>query len=103
MASETVNKILEAEAAADKKNAEARHRAEEIVRNAESKASIAIQKKLSEAKAESDRIRQDNKNKLAEYTAEAESRCEEQLKALTDSAEKNMTAAVDTIIKDFFS
>jgi len=103
MASETVNKILEAEAEADKKNAEARRRAEEIVRNAESKASIAVQKKLSEAKSESDRIRQDNRKKLADYISEAESRCNEQLKALSDSADKNMEAAVDAVIKGFFS
>lgn len=103
MASETVNKILEAEAEAEKKNAEARRRAEEIISSAESKAAIAVQKKLTDAKAESERIRQENKEKLAEFAEAAENKCSEQLEALKKNAEKNMDAAVGSIIKEFFS
>lgn len=103
MASETVKKILEAEAEAEKKNADARRRAEEIVNSAQSKAAVAVQKKLTEAMSESDKIRQENRNKLSEYVSEAEKACNDMLDSLRSNAENNMDKAVDSIIKGFFS
>ena len=103
MASETVNKILEAEAEAEKRNADARRRAEEIINSAKSKAAVAVQKKLTEAMSESDKIRNENQSRLSDYISEAAAECNKTLEALENSAEKNMDAAVDSIIKGFFS
>lgn len=103
MASETVKKILEAEAEADRKNADARSRAEEIISSAESKAAVAVQKKLTEARTECDRIRSANRERLAEYTGKAEEKCSRILGELKDSAEKNMDKAVESVINGFFS
>ena len=103
MASETVKKILEAEAEAEKRNADARRRAEEIINSAKSKAAVAVQKKLTEAMSESDKIRKENQSRLSDYISEAAAECNKTLEALESSAEKNMDAAVDSIIKGFFS
>ena len=52
MASETVKKILAAEAESDKKNSEARKRRDDIITEASGKSSLAVQKRISEASSE---------------------------------------------------
>ena len=103
MASEAVKKILEAEAAADKRSAEAGVRAEEIVSSAKSKASIAVQKRLTDAKTELGKLKDKNKKKLDEYTAAAEEKCSSQLGKLADTASANSDKAVEAVIKAYFS
>ncbi|HRR77062.1 MAG TPA: hypothetical protein P5191_09685 [Ruminococcus sp.] len=57
MASETVKKILEAEALADRKTSEARQRRDDVINDAQGKAALTVQKSLTEASKESGRIK----------------------------------------------
>ncbi len=102
MASKSVEKILEAESAADKLNSEARHKAEEIVREAEKNAALNVQKKLAEAKSETEKIRNSNGEKLAEYSRTAEQECSKKLAEIRSIAESNSEKAVMSIIDSFF-
>lgn len=102
MASDAVKRILEAESEANRKNAEARKRQEEMINNAVGNSALTIQKKLSEANAESDRIRKDYDAKLQEYRSNAEADFENELARLKDISEKNMSKAVEAIISKVF-
>lgn len=103
MASEAVKKILSAESEADRLNAEARKKAEEIINSAEQQAVVAIQKKLAEAKTEAEKIRKSNNVKIAEYTENAEKECAGILENIRSNSEKNADKAVDAVISSFFS
>lgn len=103
MASEAVKKILEAEAEADRKSAQARARADDIVTAAERDASIAVQKRLTDAKTEIGRQREENSRKLEEYTAKAEEECAARLDELEKTAASNTDKAVEAIISRYFS
>ena len=72
MASEAVKKILEAEALADKKTAEARRKREELLNSASGNSALAIQKRLSDATAEAAKLRAGFDSKLAEYEKKAD-------------------------------
>lgn len=102
MASDAVKKILTAESTADKLNANARRKAEDIVSSAQQQAVVAIQKKLAEAKSEADKIRKSNSEKLGEYTENAEKECAEKLDIIRRQAESNADRAVDAVINSFF-
>ena len=102
MASESVKKILEAESKSEKKNADARLRAEEIVREAEKYASIAVQKKISQAYDEVQKIRDEYAKSAEAYRKTAESECQKKIKSITELAEKNTTRAVDAVIDKYF-
>lgn len=102
MASDAVKKILMAEQMADKLNADARRKAEDIISSAEQQAIVAIQKKLAEAKSETEKIRKSDSGKLAEYTEKAEKDCAEKLDIIRRQAESNTDKAVDAVIKEFF-
>ena len=103
MASEAVKRILAAEAEADKKSAQARARADEIVTDAEQKASIAAQKRLTDAKTEMSRLREENNRRLAEYTGKVDEECAAELSKLEKTATANSGKAVEAIIGRFFS
>lgn len=103
MASETVKMILNAEAESGKKLAEAKSRSEEIISDAERYSSVAIQKKLSEANSEAEKIRNHNAKKIADYTKIAEANCSSALSEIRKKAESNSDKAVDEVIKEFFS
>lgn len=103
MASEAVKKVLLAETSADRLNAEARQKAEDIVSSAHQRAVVAVQKKLAEAKAEADKIRNADNTKLAEYTKIAEKNCAEKLDLIHKQVEKNTDRAVNAVIESFFS
>lgn len=103
MASEAVKKVLLAETSADRLNAEARQKAEDIVSSAHQRAVVAVQKKLAEAKAEADKIRNADNTKLAEYTKTAENNCAEKLDLIHRQVEKNTDRAVNAVIESFFS
>lgn len=103
MASETVNRILSAEAEYDRKLREARSRAEEIVRDAERSSSVAVQKKLGDANYEIQKIRAGNEEKLAEYTALAEEKCLKDIENIENMARLNFEKAVGAVIQTFFS
>lgn len=102
MASEAVKKVLSAETSADRLNAEARRKAEDIVSSAHQQAVVAVQKKLAEAKSEADKIRQADSVRLAEYTKNAEKECAEKLDIIRRTAEKNTDRAVNAVIESFF-
>lgn len=103
MASEAVRKILSAESTADKLNAEARKKAEDIISSAHQQAVIAVQKKLAEVKSEAERIKKVNSGKLSEYTENAEKECEKKLDDIRMETEKNTDNAVNAVISSFFS
>ena len=98
MASESVRKILSAEVEANKQTAEARRKAEEIINDAEKQSVIAIQKKLSEAKAEAEKVRLLNDERLSEYAENAKSDCEKKLVEIRKQAEENSEKAIAAII-----
>ena len=102
MASEAVKKILEAEALSDKKNAEARKKRDEIIDAASGSSSLAIQKRLSEAHSEVEKLNADFDEKFKAYEKKAESECETNIDSIKQKAEKNMASAVDEIISRFF-
>ena len=103
MASDSVKKILAAEAAAEKKNAAARAKCEEIVGNAQRNSAVAVQKKITEATIEADIIKRQNLQRLDDYRRQAEEKFLEQKNSIQQKAEKNMPEAIDGIIKAFFS
>jgi len=102
MASESVRKILEAESRSEKKNADARLRAEEIVTEAERYSSIAVQKKISQASDEVQKVRDEYKKSAEAYRKSAEDECRRKISSITELAEKNSTKAVDAVIKEYF-
>ena len=103
MASEAVKQILNAEAEADKRSSEARVKAEEIVSDAEKNSSIAIQKRLTDAKTELSKLKNQNAAKLEDYKRKAEAKCSEKLSGITSSAKANTDKAVEAIINGYFS
>ncbi len=103
MASETVKMVLDAEAESDKKVAEARAKCDEIISSAEQKAALAVQKKITDATIQADKIRAENKKRLEEYTASALERCEDEISALKKLAADNSEKAADAVISRFFS
>ena len=102
MASETVQKILDAEAESEKKRIEANNRKEQLINEAKGKSSETIQKRISDAVRETEKLRSDYKQKLSEYVIESDKKCEEKLAELRSLAEKNVDNAVDAIIRDYF-
>ncbi len=102
MASDAVKKILTAESTADKLNAEARRKADDIISSAHQQAVVAVQKKLAEAKAETEKIRKADSEKLVEYTENAEKDCAEKLDIIRMETQKNTNKAVEAVISSFF-
>ncbi|MDE5557000.1 MAG: hypothetical protein K2K66_04740 [Ruminococcus sp.] len=102
MASEAVNKVLSAEAQSNRKNAEARKTAENIITDAEKYSAIAIQKKISQASAEMERVRSDYTKRLDVYSEQSNKKCVEKIAEIRLNAEKNMENAVSAVIKEFF-
>lgn len=102
MASETVRRILDAEAEANKSIADARKRAEEIVEQAHQQGAIAVQKRLAEARDETEKIRQSDKKHLSEYRRTADEKCKRSLELLQNKANNNTEKAVAAIIDSFF-
>ena len=103
MASEAVKQILNAEAEADKRSSEARVKAEEIVSDAEKNSSIAIQKRLTDAKTELSKLKNQNAAKLEDYKRSAEEKYSETLRGITSAAKANTDKAVEAIINGYFS
>ncbi|HOO05325.1 MAG TPA: hypothetical protein PLH83_02345 [Ruminococcus sp.] len=103
MASETVKKILEAEASSERRNAEARQKSEEIVSDAQRKAAITVQKRLSDANAEAAGLREEVRKKAAEHSAAAEKECQTTLDEIRKRANDNSEKAIKAIIDGFFA
>ena len=102
LASDSVKKILAAEAESDKKISDAKKMRDNIISDASGKASLAVQKRLSEASAEAVKLREDISKKTENYRREAESKCEEQLDFITSQAQKNTDNAIKAVISEFF-
>lgn len=102
MASEAVNKVLSAEAQSNKKTAEARRTAENIITEAEKYSALAIQKKISQASAEMEKVRSDYTKRLEVHTEQSNKKCAEKIAEIRSGAEKNMESAVSAVIKEFF-
>lgn len=102
MASEAVRKILDAEADSARKNAEATQHSEEIISDAERYSAIAVQKKISEASAESEKIRAEYGKKLSAYKEKAEAECQAEIEKIKRLAEKNAENAINAVMREFF-
>lgn len=102
MASESVRKILDAEAEADRKNIDARKRAEEIVTQAQQNGAVAVQKRVAEAKAESEKRKRSDQERLKQYAENADKECSKRLDELRSQLSKNSDKAVSAIISGFF-
>lgn len=102
MASEAVNKVLSAEAESNRKTAEARKTAENIITEAEKYSALSIQKKISQASAEMEKVRSDYTKKLDVYAEQSETACLEKIAEIRLNAGKNMENAVSAVIKEFF-
>ena len=102
MASETVQKILDAEAESEKKRIEANERKEQLINEANGRSYETIQKRISDAVKETDKLKADYKHKLSEYVKEADKKCVTQLAELRTLSEKNMGNAVDAVIRNYF-
>lgn len=102
MASEAVKKILAAESNSGQKISEARKRKEEIISDAEGRSVTAIQKKLSEASAESARIKEEYSKRLQSYNEKADAECSRKIEDIRRIADQNMDKAVEAVISRFF-
>ena len=103
MASETVKKILAAEAESEKQNALARQKAEEIINEAQRKAAITVQKRLSDANTEAARLREEGRKKAADHAARAQEECQRSLDEIRRTARDNSDKAVQAVIDGFFA
>ncbi|MCM1508590.1 MAG: hypothetical protein NC177_15885 [Ruminococcus flavefaciens] len=102
MASEAVKKVLSAEAVSNEKISEARRTAEDIITEAEKYSAIAVQKKISQAVAETEKIRTEYMEKFDVHARQCESDCFEKMAEIRSQAEKNMENAVNAVISEFF-
>ena len=102
MASESVKKILAAEADSDKKNSEAKKRRDEIINEATGKSALAVQKRLSEASAEAAKLRSAAASETEKYRKESEEKCSDSIERISSQAQSNMDKAVDAVISRFF-
>lgn len=102
MASEAVKKILAAEAESEKKNAEARKKRDENIAEAQGNSALAIQKRLTEAAAQSAASKKKYAEKLKQYRLKAEEECSQKLNEIENMAQKNMDDAADAVIAEFF-
>ncbi|MBO5103810.1 MAG: hypothetical protein J6B74_01930 [Ruminococcus sp.] len=102
MASEAVKKILSAEADSDRKISDARKRSDDIIAEAERYSAIAVQKKISVAASESEKIRDEYRKKAEIHARQAERECIEKIGVISALAEKNMNNAVNAVIDEFF-
>ena len=102
MASEAVNRILNAEAEADKKIADARRRAEEIIEQAHQQGAVTIQKRIADARAETEKISKSNNENLSKYWKNADRECEKSLELLRNQVNNNTEKAVSAITDRFF-
>ena len=102
MASETVKKVLTAEAESDKAIAEARLTADKLVSNAEELAGRALSEKLEAAEKDCERIRADNQSRIDDFRRSSEESCRKQCEELKKLAELRMSGAADAVIGILF-
>ena len=102
MASEAVQKVIMAEETARVRTTEAMKTAENIVTEAEKYSALAIQKKISQASAEMEKVRSDYTKRLDVYSGQSDEKCVEKIAEIRLNAEKNMENAVSAVIKEFF-
>lgn len=102
MASDAVKKILSAEAVSNQKISEARRTAEEIITEAEKYSALAIQKRISQASGEVEKIRSDYMEKFDVHARQSEKNCLEKIAEIRLQAEKNIDNAVNSVIREFF-
>lgn len=102
MASEAVKKILAAESGSGQRISEARKRKEEMINDAQGKSALTIQKKLSEAAAESARIKGEYDERLKKYNQKIEADCKQKTEEIRKTADQNMDKAVEAVISRFF-
>lgn len=102
MASEAVNKILTAEKQSAEKTIQARQTAENIITEAERYSAIAVQKKISQAISEMEKIRSDYAKRLEVHSGQSDSKYAGKSAEIRLNAEKNMEKAVTAVIEEFF-
>lgn len=102
MASDAVKKILSAESISNQKISQARQTAEDIITEAEKYSAIAIQKKISQASGEMEKVRSDYMNRLDIHTKQSDADCAGKIAEIRSQAEANMDNAVNAVIKEFF-
>lgn len=102
MASDAVKQILSAESLANRRTSEAHRTAEEIIKEAEKYSAVAVQKKISEASGEVEKIRSDYMEKFDVHTRKSDAECSEKIAEIRSRAEKNTENAINAVIKEFF-
>lgn len=102
MVSDAVKQILTAEAFSDKRISSAYETAENIIKDAEKYSVVAIQKSISRASGEVEKIRADYMEKFDVHARQSENDCTAKITQIRSLAEKNMDNAVNTVIKEFF-
>jgi len=102
MASDAVKKILSAEALSNKKISEARRTAEDIIKEAEKYSALAVQKRISQASGEIEKVRSDYMERLDVHARQSDAECSGKIAEIRSQAEANMYNAVNAVIKEFF-
>lgn len=103
MVSDTISRVLAAEADANEQLALARSRADKIVSAAENYSKNTLEKKLSAAQSECASIEMDYKQKISAFQDQIRKKCSAESDRIKALSETNMTAAADSIISSFFS
>lgn len=102
MASEAVRKILDAEAESNRRNSEALRQSDGIISDADRYSALAIQKKISEASAETEKIREEYRKQEAIHAEKAKAECLAVIDRIKRQAEKNAENAINAVIREFF-
>ncbi|MDE6780450.1 MAG: hypothetical protein K2J40_03200 [Ruminococcus sp.] len=102
MASDAVKQILTAEALSNKRISAANETADNIIKDAEKYSAVAIQKSISRASGEVEKIRADYMEKFDVHARQSGIECTAKIAEIRSQAEKNMDNAVNAVIKEFF-
>jgi hypothetical protein len=102
MASETVERVLEAEKAARELVARAKAQGEQNELQAAKDAESALKVRLEEAQEQAEKIRAENLRAIDEVNSEADKKAEREKISLTESAEKKLSCAADAVIGALF-
>lgn len=102
VASETVKRVLSAESECDKILSEAYVKSDEIIAAAEADSNTEIQKAISRAKTDAQKLRDENFLKIGDFTRQTDEKYSALAKEIRNKADKNMSAAADKIISTFF-
>lgn len=102
MASDAVKKILSAESAFNRSISDTHKTADEIIKEAEKYSGVAVQKRITQASHEVDKVRLDYMEKIDVHSRQSDTDCDKKIAEIRLLAEKNMDNAVNAVIREFF-